>query len=60
MNKREIELLLFYQEVEAKNLKFFIKKATQDSNEEEIDFFLDRLQEVLNKIEYYKNLLKES
>ncbi|TAE13487.1 MAG: hypothetical protein EAZ95_11105 [Bacteroidetes bacterium] len=59
MTKREIELLLFYQETEARNLKFFVKKAYEESNQQEIDYFLDKLKAIMDKIEQYKKLLEE-
>lgn len=59
MTKREIELLLFYQETEARNLKLFIKKASEEGNQTEIDYFLDKLKAIIDKIEHYKKLLAE-
>lgn len=59
MTKREIELLLFYQETEARNLKFFIKKASEEGNQSEIDYFLDKLKVVMDKITYYQKMLEE-
>ena len=59
MTKREIELLLFYQETEARNLKFFIKKASEQGNQSEIDYFLDKLKDIMEKIAQYQKMLEE-
>lgn len=59
MEKRQLELLKFYQEVEINNLKTLLKIETALGNQDKIDYYLDALKRALDKIKEFEELLNE-
>ena len=59
MEKKQLELLKFYQEVEVNNLKTLLKIESALGNQDKIDYYLDALKRALDKIKEFEELLKE-
>ncbi len=57
MKKKEIELLIFYLETEIRNLKYFVKVSYEQNNESEMNRFLEKIKETMDKLAEYKNIL---
>jgi hypothetical protein len=59
MTKKEVELIVFYLETEIRNLKFFIQKSYKQHNEQEMNFFLEKLKQNMDKLAEYQQTLRQ-